>query len=113
MTRRIIKVDTLAKAQAAQNIVHRALGMTFPVIGTNAATGLPDPNACQTVEYVAIKAHPAGGFWALHVDALITAIRTDATLRARLTQNQRDAIDARLDALEDETADWFVTRAAP
>ncbi len=109
--RRIIKVDTLAKAQTVQNIVHRAFGMTFPVIGTNAATGLPDPTACQTTEYVAIKAHPSGGFWAVHVDALITAIRTDTTLRARLAQNQRDAIDARLDALEDETNDWFTRRA--
>jgi hypothetical protein len=106
--RRVIKVDSLAKAQAAQAIVHRALGMTFPIVGVNAATGLPAPDCQQGVEYVAIKPHPTLGFWALHVDALITAIRTDPVLRARLTAQQRTAIDAHLDALVDEDDTWFV-----
>ena len=109
--RSIVVTDTRARALTLQTIIHSALGMTFPVVGVNARTGLPAPGKQVTTEYVAIRKHPTLEVWAMCIDAPIAAIRTDATMRARLTAAQRTAIDERLDALEDEDGTWFVRRA--
>ncbi len=110
MARKLIVVDTQARAEALQTLVHSALGMAFPVVGVNAKTGVTAPTKQLTTEWVAIRKHPSLDRWALCIDAPIAAIRTDATMRARLTAAQRTAIDERLDALEDEDDAWFIRR---
>lgn len=82
-------------AQRIANFIDNRMGC--PVMGINAATGLPDPTAQATTTYCEIVDHPSGdGRCAILIDATAESLHIVAlrnAVLARIARGENDADD--------------------